>query len=86
MSIKLRLTIFYTLILVLVLVLFGWSVYVISRAALVDDVDKGLANIALKLREETKAFVLGDVAVLSLPAEDLDIFQSATNFFVILNT
>jgi signal transduction histidine kinase len=70
----------------LVLVLFGWSVYVISRAALVDDVDKGLANIALKLREETKAFVLGDVAVLSLPAEELDIFQSATNFFVILNT
>jgi len=61
-------------------------VYVISKAALVDDVDRGLANIALKLREETEAFVLGDVAVLSLPAEELDVFQSATNFFVILNT
>ena len=86
MSIKLRLTLLYTLILILVLVLFGWSVYVISSAALVDDVDRGLANIAQKLREETKAFVLGDVAVLSLPEEELDIFQSATNFFVILNT
>ncbi|MGB3713419.1 MAG: ATP-binding protein [Candidatus Promineifilaceae bacterium] len=86
MSIKLRLTLLYTLILILVLVLFGWSVYLISRAALVDDVDRGLANIALKLREETKAFVLGDVAVLELPEEELDVFQSATNFFVILNT
>lgn len=86
MSIKLRLTLLYTLILILVLVLFGWSVYVISSAALVDDADRGLANIAQKLREETKAFVLGDVAVLSLPEEELDIFQSATNFFVILNT
>jgi heavy metal sensor kinase len=86
LSIKLRLTLLYTLILILVLALFGWSVYVISRAALVDDVDRGLANIALKLREETEAFVLGDVAVLSLPAEELDVFQSATNFFVILNT
>lgn len=53
---------------------------------MVDDVDRGLANIALKLREETKAFVLGDVAVLELPEEELDVFQSATNFFVILNT
>jgi heavy metal sensor kinase len=86
LSIKLRLTLLYTLILILVLALFGYSVYVISRAALVDDVDRGLANIALKLREETKAFVLGDVAVLELPEEELDVFQSATNFFVILNT
>jgi heavy metal sensor kinase len=86
LSIKVRLTLLYTLILILVLFLFGWSVYVISRAALIDDVDRGLANIALKLREQTKAFVLGDVAVLSLPEEELDVFQSATNFFVILNT
>jgi two-component system OmpR family sensor kinase len=86
LSIKLRLTLLYTLILILVLALFGWSVYVISRAALVDDVDRGLANIALSLREQTEAFVLGDVAVLSLPEEELDVFQSATNFFVILNT
>jgi two-component system OmpR family sensor kinase len=86
LSIKFRLTLLYTLILILVLALFGWSVYVISRAALVDEVDRGLANIAINLREETKAFVLGDVAVLSLPEEELDVFQSATNFFVILNT
>ncbi len=71
---------------ILVLVRFGWSVYIISRAALVDDVDRGLASIAQKLREETEAFVLGDVAVLSLPEKELDVFQSATNFFVILNT
>jgi heavy metal sensor kinase len=85
LSIKVRLTLLYTLILILVLFLFGWSVYIISRAALIDDVDRGLANIALKLREQTKAFVLGDAAVLSPPEEELDVFQSATNFFVILN-
>lgn len=53
---------------------------------MIDDVDRGLSNIALKLREETEAFILGDVAVLSLPEKELDVFQSATNFFVILNT
>ena len=49
-----------------------------------DDVDRGLAKTALQLREQTEAFVLGNVAVLSVPEEELDVFLSATNFFVIL--
>ena len=50
------------------------------------EVDRGLAQTAGQLREQTEAVVLGNMAVLSLPAEELDVFQSATNFFVILDT
>lgn len=86
MSIKFRLIVLYTLILVFVFVLFGSAVYLISRATLLDEVDRGLSETALQLRERTEAFVMGNVAVLSLPAEELDVFQTATNFFVILDT
>ena len=50
-----------------------------------DDVDFTLTETAQQLREQTKAFVLGSVAVLSVPEEELDVFQTATNFFVILD-
>lgn len=53
---------------------------------MVDEIDRGLSQTAGQLRAETEAFVLGDMAVLSLPAEELDVFQSATNFFIILDT
>ncbi len=86
MSIKFRLIVLYTLILVFVFVLFGSAVYLISRATLLDEVDRGLSETALQLRERTEAFVMGNVAVLSLPAQELDVFQTATNFFVILDT
>ncbi|MFN2223138.1 MAG: histidine kinase dimerization/phospho-acceptor domain-containing protein, partial [Candidatus Promineifilaceae bacterium] len=85
MSIKFRLIVLYTLILVFVFVLFGSAVFLISRATLLDEVDRGLTETAVQLRERTEAFVMGNVAVLSLPAEELDVFQTATNFFVILN-
>ena len=51
-----------------------------------DDVDLTLSETAQQLRDQTKAFVLGSVAVLSVPEEELDVFQTATNFFVILDT
>jgi signal transduction histidine kinase len=85
LSIKFRLIVLYTLILVFVFVLFGSAVFLISRATLLDEVDRGLTETAVQLRERTEAFVMGNVAVLSLPAEELDVFQTATNFFVILN-
>lgn len=86
MSIKFRLIALYTLILVFVFVLFGSAVYLITRTTLLGEVDRALSQTAVQLREQTEAFVLGDMAVLSLPAEELDVFQSATNFFVILDT
>ena len=86
MSIKFRLIVLYTLILAFVFVLFGSAVYLISRATLLNEVDRGLSETAYQLRERTEAFVMGNVAVLSLPAEELDVFQTATNFFVILDT
>ncbi|UCG23695.1 MAG: HAMP domain-containing protein [Chloroflexota bacterium] len=86
MSIKFRLIVLYTLILVFVFVLFGSAVYLISKATLLNEVDRGLNETAVQLRERTEAFVMGNVAVLSLPAEELDVFQTATNFFVILDT
>ena len=86
MSIKFRLIVLYTLILIFVFVLFGSAVYLISKATLLNEVDRGLNETAVQLRERTEAFVMGNVAVLSLPAEELDVFQTATNFFVILDT
>ncbi len=86
MSIKFRLIALYTLILIFVFVLFGSAVYVITRATLLDEIDRGLSQIASQMRARTAAFVMGNMAVLSLPAEELDVFQSATNFFVILDT
>lgn len=85
MSIKIRLTVLYTLVLVTMLTLFGVAVYVFSQATLINDIDLALKEIAIQLREQTEAVALGDVAVLSLPEEELDVFQSATNFFVILD-
>ena len=86
MSIKFRLIVLYTLILVFVFVLFGSAVYLISRATLLNEGDRSLTETAQLLRARTEGFVMGNVAVLSLPAEELDVFQTATNFFVILDT
>jgi signal transduction histidine kinase len=86
LSIKFRLIVLYTLILVFVFVLFGSAVYLITRTTLLDEVDRGLSQTAGQLLAQTEGFVMDDTAVLSLPAEELDIFRSATNFFVILDT
>jgi two-component system OmpR family sensor kinase len=85
LSIRARLTILYTFILTIILILFGVAVYLITASSLMDDVDLTLSDTAQQLRDQTKAFVLGSVAVLSVPEEELDVFQTATNFFVILD-
>lgn len=85
MSIRARLTVLYTFVLTVVLLLFGVAVYLTTATTLMDDVDLALTETAQQLREQTKAFVLGSVAVLSVPEEELDVFQTATNFFVILD-
>jgi heavy metal sensor kinase len=85
LSIKIRLTVLYTLVLVSMLTAFGVAVYIFSQATLLNDIDLSLKEIAMRLREQTEAVALGDVAVLSLPEEELDVFQTATNFFVILD-
>jgi len=86
LSIKFRLIVLYTLILVFVFVLFGSAVYLITRATLLDEIDQDLSQTSTQLRSQTEAFVKGNVALLTLPAEELDVFQTATNFFVILDT
>ncbi|MCI0394492.1 MAG: ATP-binding protein [Chloroflexi bacterium] len=84
MSIKIRLAFLYTVILMGAFFLFGLSVYLMTRAALVDDVDKGLQTTALEIYDQTTAFVLGDVAVFSVPV-NLDTLQPAPTYFVIAN-
>jgi heavy metal sensor kinase len=74
------------LILVFVFVLFGSVVYLITKTTLLDEVDRGLAQTAGQLLSQTEGFVRDNTAIISLPAEELDIFRSATNFFVILDT
>ena len=67
------------------LTLFGTAVFFFSQATLLDDIDLALLEIAVQLRGQTEAVALGDVTVLTLPEEELDVFQTAINFFVILD-
>jgi signal transduction histidine kinase len=83
LSIRFRLTVLYTLLLALVLGVFGLAVYYYSRLTLQDGVDQGLYSVAAEVREGTMAFVQGDASLVRL-AEQVDVFESATYFIVIL--
>jgi two-component system, OmpR family, sensor kinase len=85
LTIRLRLTLLYTFVLAAVLILYGSAVYVFAQVSLLDEVDRGLAQVAQQLRDQTDKFVMGNVAVLTLPEEELDVFRSATSFFMILD-
>jgi heavy metal sensor kinase len=84
MSIRIRLTLLNTAILILALFLFGTAVYAILQTTVNAEIDKNLEAIALQVRSETEAFALGNVTVLSVP-EELDIFHTASVFVVVLD-
>lgn len=84
MSIRIRLTLLNTAILVLALILFGAAVYAILQSMVNTEIDKNLEAIARQVRSETEAFALGNVTVLSVP-EELDVFHTASVFIVVLD-
>ncbi|MDX1614714.1 MAG: ATP-binding protein [Candidatus Promineifilaceae bacterium] len=86
MTIRFRLTLLYTFILTVVLLLYGTAVYLFAQETLTDEVDRNLVRIAQEWRQETGKGLRGNTAILRLPEEELDVFQSATTFFMIVGT
>jgi heavy metal sensor kinase len=83
-SIRLRLTILNTLILLTALVLFGLAVYFVLQATLLAQIDDNLQSVAVQVRSETQALALRDATFLSIP-DELDVFQSGSIFITIIN-
>ncbi len=84
MSIRLRLTLVYTFILAIILLVFGSAVYFISRETLLAEIDESLQEVATSVRDESQAVFLSNVPMVISP-EELDMFQTATFFVTIVD-
>lgn len=85
MTIRFRLLATYTAVLLLILALSGIAVAYFSDYSVKQEIDRSLQVTAGQIREQTRAYVLGDVAVLDGPeGEDLDVFESAASFYIIV--
>lgn len=73
MSIRARLTLWYTSVLGAILILFSVAVYALLLYALLDGVDRPLWDIAEEIRAQSRAFP-GELTRLQIPP--LDMFQS----------
>jgi signal transduction histidine kinase len=80
-SLRIRLNIVYTAILVLVFILFGIVVYTLTSTILLDAIDQDLQNLAQQVVTETKAFDRGTVTELAFP-DEVGVFESAAVFMV----
>ncbi|MBP7998458.1 MAG: HAMP domain-containing protein [Chloroflexi bacterium] len=81
MSLRWRLNLVYTAILVLVFVLFGVIVYTLTSTILLDAIDQDLRDLAGEVVTQVKAFDRGVVTELSFPA-DAGVFESAAVFMI----
>ncbi len=84
MSIRVRFTIFYTLILTGFFLCFGVFSYIIARATLLTGLDATLENTAEQVIASAEVFNQGDITLLRFP-EDMDVFQTATLFMMAIN-
>ncbi len=84
MSLRIRLNLVYTGILLLVFILFGVTVYTLTSTILLDAIDQELRGLAEQVTEETKAFNRGDVTELSFPEEDT-VFETAAIFMIAID-
>jgi heavy metal sensor kinase len=83
-SIRWRLTLTYTSILILIILAFGGAVYLLTAQALLADIDASLLRRANQLSEQTKAVFLGEDTQLTL-LENLDMFEASTLFAMLLD-
>ena len=81
MSLRKRLNIVYTAILILVFLLFGIVVYTLTSTILLEAIDQELRELAEQVVDETKAFNRGDMTELSFP-EAASVFESAAVFMI----
>lgn len=84
MSIRVRFTLFYTLILTGFFLCFGIFSYFVARTTLLAGLDTTLENTAAQVVASTEVFNQGDITLLRFP-EDMDVFQTATLFMMAVN-
>jgi two-component system, OmpR family, sensor kinase len=84
MSIRIRLTIWYSVILVLGFLLFGTGVYVSVSLTLVRQVDSSLEESARSIVDQIKIVMDGDGRVIGLPM--FDVFRASTVYVEALDT
>ncbi len=84
MSIRTRLTIWYSVILVLGFVLFGTGVYVSVSVTMVGQVDASLERSASSIVDQIKIIMNGDGRVISLP--QFDVFRASTVYVEAIDT
>ena len=85
MSIRDRLTIFYTVIFLGAFLLFSIVVYLLPRITLLGDIDTTLEETAAQMLEETQVFTQRDVLSLFIPAQDDSAFRSANIFIMVVD-
>jgi len=79
MSLRARLTLLYTTLLGVILLIFGVSVYGLVSYLLINQIDETLVQTFTEIREKTKVEAIGNLNVITLPSPDLqsDVFTQA---------
>ncbi len=79
MSLRARLTLLYTTLLGVILLIFGVSVYGLVSYLLINQIDETLIQTFTDIREKTKVEAIGNLNVITLPSPDLqsDVFTQA---------
>ena len=79
MSLRARLTLLYTTLLGVILLIFGASIYGLVSYLLVNQIDETLIQTFDEIRENTKVEAIGSLNVITLPSPDLksDVFTQA---------
>ena len=81
MSLRIRLNVIYTAVLILVFVLFGIVVYTLTSAILLEAIDQDLRVLAEQVVSQAEAVNRGTVTELRFP-EDVGVFESAAVFMI----
>lgn len=84
MSIRLRLTLWYTLVLSAILAAVGFAIYGVFAAALLEDADRQLDETAAQVRAVSRAFnVLGEIRI-NVPVE-ADVFRAGGLYLQVID-
>ena len=71
MSLRLRLTLLYSVLMGVILLIFGTAVFLLVNILLVNQVDEMLATEATDVMEITKVDSIGELNLISLPPLDM---------------
>ena len=85
MSIRDRLTFFYTAIFLGAFLLFTIVVYQLPRASLLAEIDESLEQTAVQMLEGTQVYSQRDVFSLFIPTQDDSVFQRANTFIMVVD-